>query len=224
MTEAGQGPEPSAPAGRAVFPWAAARAVAAVVLAHLAIVFALVGSRPGARQLARAGGLVAGAAVAQPWRLVTSLFVHADPAHALWNGVSMLVFAVPLLLRAGYLRTAGVYVVGGICGGLAASTAATPGTVIVGSSGAVAALFGAWLVSAVRRARHEDLPGRARIRALGIGMLVLPALLTPTTASGMPISVESHVGGFVAGAVAGAVLSRYAAPDEPQPPPDDYPG
>jgi membrane associated rhomboid family serine protease len=40
----------------------------------------------------------------------------------------------------------------------------------------------------------------------------------------MPISVESHVGGFVAGAVAGAVLSRYAAPDEPQPPPDDYPG
>ncbi|MDX1390451.1 MAG: rhomboid family intramembrane serine protease, partial [Acidobacteriota bacterium] len=189
------------------FPWGPVQVVAAVVLVHLAIVFALVGPTPSAAVLAHAGGLVSGSTRYEPWRLVTSLFVHSSPSHALWNGVSMLVFCVPLITTIGYARTAAVYLGAGICGGLAAVWATEPGVVIVGSSGAVAGLFGAWLSINVVRARRQALTRRALLRVVGVGLLVLPSFVSPTTSAGRAVSVESHMGGLIFGIVVGVALA-----------------
>ena len=190
------------------FPRRAVAAVASVVLAHLALVALLVGRNPNAGRLASIGGLVSGAPPRELWRLLSSLFLHADPQHALWNGLSMLVFAVPLIERAGWARTVAVYLAGGLLGSVAALATSEPGTVTIGSSGAVAGLFGYWVAATILRARRAPLPRRGVLRAIGIGFLVLPSLLTPTTVGGDRISVAAHLGGLAAGLLCGGAMQR----------------
>ena len=190
------------------FPWDPIRVCLFLVLVHLIVVFALVGSDPTSGRLAAAGGLVGRIGLGQPWRLATYLFVHSDARHVLWNGLSMVVFAVPLVGAMGYARTGAIYLVSGMAGGIAALLAYAPETVTVGSSGAVAGLFGAWLVRTLRKAWHAPAAAKARLRVLGVGLLVLPTLLTPTTSEGTRISVAAHVGGALAGAIVGPLLSR----------------
>ena len=79
---------------------------------------------------------------------------------------------------------------------------------IVGSSGAVAGLFGAWVVLTLRAARHATLGWRARVRTLGIALLFLPSLINPSTSDGRPVSVSSHMGGLLTGMTVGALLSN----------------
>jgi len=201
-------PARSEPAGRGrtAFPRGPAAAVAGLVLFHLAIVAGAVGRHPDPSRLVSLGGLVVGAGPSGIWRLVTSVFVHADAPHALWNGLSMLVFAVPLIERMGWWRTACLYLGGGITGGVAALLLSEPGTVTIGSSGAVAALFGCWVAATAKSARHEPLARRGVLRAIGIGLLVLPSLLTPTTIGGDRIGVAAHLGGLAAGLLVGTTL------------------
>ncbi len=142
----------------------------------------------------------------QPWRLFTHIFLHADASHALWNGVSMMVFAVPLVLDLGYRITAALYLISGALGGMTGMLGVPDGVVLIGSSGAVAGLFGAWLSITLLRARSSPQPRRARIRIVGVGLLVLPSLLTPTTSTGERISIGSHLGGMAAGLCAGTLL------------------
>ncbi len=192
-------------------PWGPIRVCLFLVLVHLSIVFGLVGGDPTSKRLAAAGGLVGGLGLLEPWRLVTYLFVHSDPRHALWNGLSMVVFAVPLVEALGYARTGAIYLVSGIAGGSAALLAYPPGTVTVGSSGAVAGLFGAWLVRTLRKARRAPPNTRARLRVIGIGLLVLPTLLAPTTDDGTRISVVAHAGGALAGALLGLISFEHGS-------------
>jgi membrane associated rhomboid family serine protease len=191
---------------RATFPKGPVQAAAALVLVHLAILFGLVGRDAGAPHMAALGGLVRGEEAIEPWRFVTSLFLHADLRHVVWNAFSFVVFAVPAILAWGYGGAALLYLVAGIGGGIAALLSHPAGTVIVGSSGAVAGLFGAWLAATLRKALRAPMTRRAVIRAVGIGLLVLPSLLTPTTAEGRRISVAAHLGGLLAGAAAAYVL------------------
>jgi membrane associated rhomboid family serine protease len=195
-------PESAPPPPQARFPWAEIAPIAATVLVHLW----LARGSP-ARELVRRGALVAGATGEEPWRLLTALFLHVDVRHVLWNGVSMAAFGVPLLTRLGLVRAVLVYLASGVGGGLTALAFAAPGTTILGSSGAVAGLFGAWIALWLDRARREDLVRRARIRTIGIALLVLPSLVTPQTPEGRPISVSSHLGGLATGMIVGAVLA-----------------
>jgi rhomboid protease GluP len=196
------------------FPWGEVQAVGLLVLIHLGLAFWAGGPLPPGRALIEQGGLLRGATLAEPWRLFTSLFLHSGPSHVLWNGFSMLVFAVPLLGRVGYLRTGLIYLIAGVGGGLAALRFSAPGTLIIGSSGAVAGLFGAWVVLTLRQARREPLGRRSMFRTMGIALLVLPTLIKPTTAAGHPISVSSHMGGLLTGMLIGALLSFGMARSE----------
>ena len=130
---------PEKPDRRHTFPWGPIRVVAALFAAHMAIVLALVGGNRDFMRYRDLGGLVSGHVTEQPWRLLTSLFIHADPAHVFWNGVSMLVFAVPVILDVGYVGAALVYLIGGVVGGITGTMARPEGVVLFGSSGAVSA-------------------------------------------------------------------------------------
>jgi membrane associated rhomboid family serine protease len=200
-----QSDEPPKPNRRNAFPWGPVRVVAVVFLVHLAVVLALVGRNPDFMRFRRLGGLVAGEVTEQPWRLLTSLFVHRDPSHVFWNGVSMLVFAVPVILDIGYVGAALVYLLGGVVGGITGAMAVPDGVVLFGSSGAVSALFGTWIAITLLRARQSGLPRRARVRVIGLSLLILPTLVNPVSSSGQSISVASHLGGLGAGIVAGMI-------------------
>ena len=201
------GDDAEAPQQSAHFPSGAVQLVASVVLLHLGLVLWILGPRPPGRELFGEAGLVPGLVLAQPWRLLTSLFLHSDPAHALWNGLAMLIFGVPLLTRLGAIRTAAIYLIAGAGGGSAAALFALPATVIIGSSGAVAGLFGAWIVVTLAGSRRGVAGWRAPVRILGVGLLFLPSLLNPVSSTGHAVSVSSHMGGLVTGMVIGALIS-----------------
>ena len=195
-------------------PWGALQAAIALVLAHFVVLFAVVGRNPTTPHLVEVGALARAEITTQPWRLLTSLVLHADVEHVAWNALSMLAFAVPLVVALGYGRTLAIYVVSGVAGGLAA-LAATPAAVTVGSSGAVAGLFGAWLARTLRRARRKPPTTKALLRTVGVGLLVLPSLLSPTTADGKNVSIAAHLGGLAAGLALGAALSEAARREVP---------
>jgi membrane associated rhomboid family serine protease len=204
--------EEEAPEEPARFPRRDVLAVALVVAFHLGLVVAAEAFLDPPRRALWLGGLIAGNTHAEPWRLLTAMFLHVDVAHALWNGASMLVFAVPLLHHLGSSRTGAIYLAAGLGGGLAAVSFARAGTIIVGSSGAVAGLFGAWVVVALRLARRSEQSWRTRIRTLGVAALVLPSLLSPVTSTGHRISVSAHLGGMLTGMLIGALIgSRLLA-------------
>jgi rhomboid protease GluP len=198
------------------FPAGELLGVSTLVLVHLSIVVWAERAGEAGWSLVRQGALLAGRTMEEPWRLLTSLLLHGDPQHVLWNGLSMAVFAVPLLADLGILRTLAIYLAAGVGGGIAAVSFAPTGSSIIGSSGAVSGLFGAWVVMTLWRARATDLPRRSRIRALGLAMLVLPSLLNPLSSTGRPVSISSHVGGLATGMLIGALLARSFAVSQPE--------
>jgi membrane associated rhomboid family serine protease len=79
-------------------------------------------------------------------RLVTALFLHADWAHLVGNLLFLLIFGAPAERAMGPWRFLALFVLGGAVANLAAVLAiGTPDRLIIGASGAVSALIGAYL-------------------------------------------------------------------------------
>lgn len=192
-------------------PWRQIGWVGAWLAFQAVILFLSAGPWLPGRGIYAAGALTVSKLPEEPWRLLTSLMLHGDLSHLFWNGVGTLVFAVPLLLDVGPVRTAIVYFAAGIGGGAIAALLAHPQTRIIGASGAVAGLFGAWVALSVSYARLERLPRRRWFRTAGITLLGLSSLMTPMTADGHRISVESHLGGWATGLGLGALLVLHSA-------------
>lgn len=190
------------------FPKSAWHTALALIGLHLLLVAWMLGPIPPGRELLEWGALVKGGTLLQPWRLPTSILLHVDFRHALANGVSMAVFGIPLLAYLGTRRTALIYFSAGLGGAMTALAFAEAGNRIVGSSGAVAGLFGAWIVVAVARIDPEKLVRRERMKIAGVSLLFLFSLLSPVTSTGQSVSVSSHLGGLTTGAAIGVLVSR----------------
>lgn len=134
-------------------PWAAA------LLAVLAIIGFVLLDRAGADPARHAALLQWGtlSASASEWRLlwhdgrmftlVTALFIHASLWHLLGNGVFLLIFGVPGERALGAGRLLALFFIGGALANLAASLLmGAPERIIVGASGGISALIGAYLV------------------------------------------------------------------------------
>ena len=79
-------------------------------------------------------------------RLVTALFLHADWAHLLGNLVFLLIFGLPAERAMGPWRFLLLFLLGGAVANLAAAlTIGAPDRMIIGASGAVSAVIGAYL-------------------------------------------------------------------------------
>ena len=134
-------------------PWAA---ITLAVVAILAYAWLANAGENGAREAAllRWGTL---SASPDEWRLlwhdgrlltlVTALFIHADLLHLVGNGVFLLIFGVPAEKRLGAWRLLLLFLVGGAIANFVASLLiGATGRVIVGASGGISALVGAYLV------------------------------------------------------------------------------
>ena len=79
-------------------------------------------------------------------RLVTALFLHGDWAHLLGNLVFLLIFGLPAERAMGSWRLLSLFLIGGAVANLAAALSiGAPERVVIGASGAVSALIGAYL-------------------------------------------------------------------------------
>jgi membrane associated rhomboid family serine protease len=80
-------------------------------------------------------------------RLFTALFIHASVWHLIGNGLFLLIFGAPSERALGPWRLLALFLVGGAAGNLvAALLIGEPARVIIGASGGISALVGAYLV------------------------------------------------------------------------------
>ena len=79
-------------------------------------------------------------------RLFTALFLHADWSHLLGNLVFLMIFGFPAERMMGSLRFLLLFLLGGATANLAAAATIADGEVLIGASGGVSAVIGAWLV------------------------------------------------------------------------------
>ena len=150
-------------------------------------------------------------------RLVTALFLHADWAHLVGNLVFLLIFGLPAERAMGPWRFLGLFLFGGAIANLAAAlTIGAPDRIIIGASGAVSAVIGAYLALFPRAKLGVVLPlglflefVRAPASLLiGIWALlqVVFAYIGPTLGA---VAWWAHLAGFAFGVVF-AVLVRAA--------------
>ena len=129
------------------------------LFAALWVAFLWAGMRPDALYnslVLEWGALAGGLDTPQDWqaalrdgsmlRLFTALFLHADWAHLLGNLIFLLIFGLPAERTMGPWRFLLLFLLGGAFSNLAAVVAiGTPDRVIIGASGAVSAVIGAYL-------------------------------------------------------------------------------
>jgi rhomboid protease GluP len=176
--------------------------ITSLVLALNLISFILDYVVGGARPLLNYGAFILEPAdpygLLEPWRYVSSVFLHSNLTHLLYNSFSLLIFAPPLERLLGHFRYALFYLLCGVLGN-AANVIIRLGTdiqdiqhVSIGASGAVYGIFGAYLFMALFRKHSMDEGSRKTVYSVLIFGLIY-SVLSPR------IDIWAHIGGGVAG-------------------------
>ncbi len=144
-------------------------------------------------------GALFGPAVADGdwWRLLTAAFLHYGPVHLGMNMLALWWFGPALESALGSARFLLLYLAAGLAGSAGALLMA-PDAVTVGASGAIYGVFGAILVL--------ERQGTYVFGGSVIPLLVINFAFTLFIPG---ISKGGHVGGFLGGALAILVLSRF---------------
>ncbi|WP_434751842.1 rhomboid family intramembrane serine protease [Paenibacillus amylolyticus] len=129
------------------------------------------------------------------WRYVTSIFLHAGFGHLLFNSFALIVFAPPMERLLGSLRYGVLYLGGGVVGNiLAVAWYNSVGeiTISVGASGAIYAVYGAFLYVALFQRNIMDETSRKTMYTL-----LLFGIIFSFAMSG--INWMAHLGGLLGG-------------------------
>jgi membrane associated rhomboid family serine protease len=131
----------------------------------------------------------------EPWRMLTSLFAHANIIHIGLNMYTLWIFGQilePLLGKGRYLA---LYLISGFGGSLAVLLLASPMQGVIGASGAIFGMMGAFLVI------QRRLGGNATQLLILVGINLVIGFIP-----GFQIAWQAHVGGLVVGALVGLIF------------------
>ena len=150
----------------------------------------------------------------EPWALVTSMFLHADFFHLIFNMLFLIAIGIPLEARIGRRRFIAVYFLGGIAGSIVFSIAewnSAQFMILIGASGAISALLGAMLMlypkDKITFFLGPLLTNRFSVWVPILVWFVLQVILFSFDDS--PVAYTAHIGGFAAGmGIAWAVRPR----------------
>jgi membrane associated rhomboid family serine protease len=144
------------------------------------------------------GGQVLSLLGREPWRLVSSVWLHADGLHLLVNAGSLWGMGRLLEPWVGPVRLVGWFAAGGLGGSLLSALLGLPRS--DGASGAVFALLGAAVVLGLRHRAGLSPEDRTLYGPVLGGLLVANLVLSFL----LPfVDASSHIGGLAAGMVAG---------------------
>jgi rhomboid protease GluP len=135
----------------------------------------------------------------QFWRLLSYQFNHGSFLHLLFNMYALSYIGLLVEPKLGSIKTFFVYVLAGVCGGLT-SIVFHETQYIVGASGAIMGLFGAFLTLLACKAFERN-----ATRALLISTLIVVSLMLLNGIRGN-IDNAAHVGGLISGAIFTIVL------------------
>lgn len=129
----------------------------------------------------------------EPWRMMTSVFLHAQFLHILFNLYTLWIFGRMLEQSLGKARFLALYLISGFAGSVAVLLLA-PNSGVLGASGAVFGLFGAFAVV------QRRLGGNSVQILVVVGLNLAIGFIIPA------ISWQAHVGGLLVGAAIAGVL------------------
>ncbi|WP_394553746.1 rhomboid family intramembrane serine protease [Agromyces sp. MMS24-JH15] len=141
----------------------------------------------------------------EPWRLITSVFVHSTSLifHVLLNMYTLWIFGQLLEGLLGRARFLALYLIAGLGGSVGVVWLSDPNTAVVGASGAIFGLMGAFLV--IQR----------RLGGQTTQLLVLLAInLVIGFVPGWNIAWQAHLGGLVTGALVGLIYVETRRRDQ----------
>ncbi len=158
--------------------------------------------------------------------VVVSMFLHGSWLHLAGNMLFLWVFGNNIEERLGPVGYAVFYLVAGVAASLAHIATQPDSTVpVVGASGAIAGVMGAYLVLYPRARILTIIPLFIFLQfvylpafVVLIGWFVLQFFTNPNTG----VAVAAHIGGFVFGVAVGLLLRGTSRPAPPPsaPPPD----
>jgi len=142
------------------------------------------------------------------WRVFTALFLHATAVHLIFNVFALYVLGPQLERSIGSLRFLACYLVSGLCSSAGVVLLwllnLIPENEVVGASGCIMGVVGAWAAFLLR---NPHLP-QVRRRLLNVLMIVVIQTifdrLTPQ------ISMSAHLCGLVGGFLIGLILAPSA--------------
>jgi membrane associated rhomboid family serine protease len=138
----------------------------------------------------------------QPWTIITAIFVHGDPAHIIFNMISLYFLGSFFLRAVGERSFLAVFFLGGLAGNALYLLLAPPTTIGIGASGAIFAIGGALAVLVPRVPVY--------IFFIPVAMPLWVAILIFFLLSFLfaGIAWQAHLGGVLAGVIAGFILRR----------------
>jgi membrane associated rhomboid family serine protease len=136
----------------------------------------------------------------QYYRLVTAMFLHFSVLHLLMNAWALWFFGQFIETSYGRWGFVVIFLVGGFCGSVATYLFGPVVEVSAGASGAIFALFGAFIAYNVRR-RHSAM-SRANLQS-AVFLILLNLFLTLGYSQ---IDWRAHLGGIVGGFAVGGVI------------------
>ena len=142
----------------------------------------------------RYAGVYSTPAAFEPWRMLTSVFAHANLIHIALNMYTLWIFGMVLEPMLGRLRFLILFLVSGFAGSVGVLLLANPLVPVVGASGAIFGAFGAFFI--IQR----------RMGGNATQILVLVAInLAIGFVPGFNIAWQAHVGGFIGGLLVGLI-------------------
>jgi membrane associated rhomboid family serine protease len=124
----------------------------------------------------------------EPWRMLTSLFIHASILHVGLNMYSLWVVGPTLEAVLGRIRYLVLFVIAGFGGSVGVLLLAPGNEFVLGASGAIFGLFGAYFIIARRMGGNATYVLVIIVLNLVIGFI-----------PGLGIAWQAHVGGLIAG-------------------------
>ncbi len=150
-------------------------------------------------------GLYSHPANFEPWRMFTTMFVHSTSFifHVLFNMYTLWIFGQLLERMLGRWRFLALYLISGFAGSVAVLWLTGPLTAVVGASGAIFGLIGAFFV--INRRLGGDSRQLLVLLAINVVLVFIP---------GMNISWQAHLGGLIGGALVGLIFFETRKRDQ----------
>jgi rhomboid protease GluP len=144
------------------------------------------------------------------WRLVTSIFTHADLLHLISNALIFLVFGWMIRAYFGLIAFPVVSLIIGIATNLITISLYEPDIRLIGASGMAYGMVAFWLVLYIKHDTDHRIPVRI-LRAIGFALVMMfPSTFDPH------VSYLAHAVGFGIGLLAGLLLIPVIHPSKPE--------
>lgn len=141
----------------------------------------------------------------EPWRMITSMLVHSTALifHVALNMYTLWIFGQLLENVLGRWRFLALYLISGLGGSVAVLWLSDPRTGVVGASGAIFGLMGAFLVI------QRRLGGNATQLLILVGINLVIGFVP-----GFNIAWQAHLGGLIVGALIGLIFVETRKRDQ----------